>query len=118
MSSRGCISHREWVISHTSAAHRPMLTPLRAVLSFHCTATETVAIDAVDFLASSKVDAEVSYTGPQFEELDPELQEAFHEFLADAGVDDSVGSYVALYADFKEQQEYTNCLTKVHDFTK
>lgn len=90
----------------------------KGILRFHCTATEIVAIDAVDYLANGDVDDSVAYTGPQFEELDPELQEAFHEYLADAGVDDSVASYVAMYADFKEQQEYTNWLSKVHAFTK
>jgi len=58
------------------------------------------------------------YSGPIFEELDGELQNGLNTYLADHGVDETVASFITMYADFKEQQEYTHWLTNVANFVK
>ena len=81
-----------------------------AVMRFQCMAADTVVIHGVEYLPKG-VDDEKLYGGPTFDELDSELQDSFHEYLAESGVDDTVASFIALYADYKEQQEYTKWLT-------
>lgn len=89
-------------------------------LRFRCSASEQVTIEAVEFVKSglSADDEAKLFVGPAFEELDQELQDAFHDYLAAQGVDDTVANFVAMYADFKEQQEYTKWLADVEAFTK
>jgi len=87
------------------------------LLRFRCLASETVEIDAVEFLANGE-ETTSGYTGPAFDELDDELQGSFHDYLSEQGVDDTLASFIAMYADFKEQQEYSNWLQQVEKITK
>ncbi len=88
-----------------------------STLTFRCTATEVVEIDGVELLADG-ADVDNLYGGPQFDELDPELQDAFHDYLAAAGVDDTLAGFISMYADYKEQQEYVKWLTDVEALVK
>lgn len=87
------------------------------ILRFRCTATATLAIDAVEFLPNG-TEKETAYAGPTFDELDSELQDAFHEYLNDAGVDDTLAGFIGMYADYKEQQEYVKWLSGVEALVK
>jgi len=89
-------------------------------MRFRCSASEQVTIEAVEIVATglSADDEAKFFVGPAFEELDQELQDAFHEYLAAQGVDDMVANFVAMYADFKEQQEYTKWLADAEAFAK
>lgn len=54
------------------------------------------------------------YQGPEFLELNEQVQEGFHTFLqTDCGVNTDVASFIAMYADYKEQVEYMNFLNQV-----
>ena len=55
---------------------------------------------------------------PGFDELDDELQEAFHEYLEEAGVTADVAAFISMYSEYKEQQEYASWLAKVDAFVK
>ena len=55
--------------------------------------------------------SEDDYQGPEFEELADDLQDAFHAYLEDdLGIAEDVASFVAMYADYKEQKEYVDFL--------
>ena len=58
------------------------------------------------------------YAGPNFDELDQAVQNAFYEYLADRGVDDALAERLADYAQAKEQNEYVNWLAAARDFAK
>lgn len=44
------------------------------------------------------------YVGPQFEQLDPTVQEEFEAYLVERGVDESLALFIPDYAEWKEQQ--------------
>ena len=58
------------------------------------------------------------YAGPNFDELDQAVQNAFYEYLADRGVDDALAERLADFAQAKEQSEYVNWLAAARDFAK
>ena len=73
----------------------------------------------MELLPKARVEDEELYSGPAFEELDADLQEAFGEYLAEtAGVNENTAAFIAMYSDFKEQQEYTAWLDGVEKFIK
>ena len=77
---------------------------------------ERVAVvdgDDIEDLIANGVD-EKAYQGPEFTELAEDLQGSLCEFIDDvAGIDTDVASFVAMYADYKEQTEYVDWLRKV-----
>lgn len=87
------------------------------VLRFECLASETVTIETVKYLPNGSTDPNI-YGGPTFEELDGELQDSFHEYLSTNGVDDSIATFITLYADYKEQLEYVKWLGDVKALVK
>merc|ERR1712064_41408 len=52
-----------------------------------------------------------AYNGPDFEDLDENLQEALDEYLAEMGMSDDVCDFVDASALDKEQREYMGWLT-------
>lgn len=80
------------------------------------TNVERVAVvdgDDIEDLIANGVD-EKAYQGPEFTELAEDLQGSLCEFIDDvAGVDTDVASFIAMYADYKEQTEYVEWLRKV-----
>ena len=50
------------------------------------------------------------YGGPDFSNLDEELQTLFAAYLADRGVNDALAGFIIDYMDYKEQQEYVQWL--------
>jgi len=68
--------------------------------------------DIEDFIANG-VD-EKAYQGPEFSELAEDLQQCLCEYIDEvAGVDTDVASFIAMYADYKEQTEYVEWLHRV-----
>lgn len=54
------------------------------------------------------------YQGPEFPELAGDLQDAFHEYVeTELGITEDVSVFIAMYADYKEQQEYVQFLKDV-----
>ncbi|CAO3622329.1 unnamed protein product [Cunninghamella echinulata] len=56
------------------------------------------------------------YIGPQFAELDDNLQSLFEKYLEERGVDSGLASFLPDYVEYKEQKEYTQWLGSVKDF--
>ena len=51
------------------------------------------------------------FQGPEFSELAEDLQEAFLVYIQkDVGVTEDVASFISMYADFREQQQYVQFL--------
>ncbi|KAL3803181.1 hypothetical protein HJC23_003456 [Cyclotella cryptica] len=49
------------------------------------------------------------YQGPEFDELAPDLQEAFHNYVQkECGVDEDLTAFITMYADYREQEEYVS----------
>jgi len=77
-------------------------------------------IENVSYYADGKLGTELTadadwkrrgvYLGPQFEQLDPGLQEAFEKYLAERGVNETLAMFIPEYAEYKEQKEYVNWL--------
>lgn len=49
------------------------------------------------------------YLGPQFEHLDPAVQESFENFLNERGIDENLAAFLPEYAEWKEQQVRYRC---------
>jgi len=66
--------------------------------------------------SSSNADEDALYSGPVFDELDEELQDAFRAYLEARGVDEDLGEYLRWLLVDKEQREYTAWLEGVRGF--
>lgn len=44
------------------------------------------------------------YLGPEYQTLDLGLQDEFEKYMHDRGVDAKLGSFIAMYADLKDQK--------------
>ncbi|KAJ3109081.1 Mitochondrial acidic protein mam33 [Phlyctochytrium planicorne] len=58
------------------------------------------------------------YGGPVFTDLDDDLQDLFHNYLAERGFDENLAEFIPLYIEWKEQNEYTNWLKKVANWVE
>lgn len=56
------------------------------------------------------------YNGPDFEDLDEKLQEAFDEYLAELGLNSELCDFIDATALDKEQREYIHWLKVTKDF--
>ena len=55
-----------------------------------------------------------AYQGPEFTELEEDVQDAFNDYLqTDCGVTSDVAAFIAMYADYKEQAEYVDWMKQV-----
>jgi complement component 1 Q subcomponent-binding protein, mitochondrial len=73
-------------------------------------AVSTGGASVDDILKAGSVD-EQQYQGPEFSELAEDLQESFHVYLQDhVGINESVASFISMYADYREQAEYVDFL--------
>jgi len=98
------------------------------VLQFGCFVTDVLRIHRVTAFPSGAApsadvvfggaDEAPGYGGPNFDELDQAVQNAFYEYLADRGVDDDAADKLGDYAAAKENAEYTAWLAAVAAFAK
>merc|ERR1711972_628955 len=68
------------------------------------------------FANAEEKDSITSYNGPEFEDLDDKLQEAFDEYLAELGMSSEVCDFVDAMAVDKEQREYVRWLKNCKTF--
>ncbi len=71
---------------------------------------------AAEIFAGSETSA--LYAGPQFDELDETLQNAFYEYLSQRGVDDDFAATLSDFCSSKEQAEYVAWLKGMQSFIK
>jgi len=62
------------------------------------------------YASAEEKDSMSSYNGPDFEDIDDKLQEAFDEYLAESGMDNDVCDFIDTMAADKEQREYVRWL--------
>jgi len=62
------------------------------------------------FASDVEKDNVTSYNGPEFEDLDDKLQEAFDEYLAELGLNSEICDFIDAMAVDKEQREYVRWL--------
>merc|ERR1711920_681149 len=62
------------------------------------------------FSSTEERDSASSYNGPDFEDVDDKLQEAFDEYLAEVGMNNDVCDFIDATAQDKEQREYVRWL--------
>eukprot|EP00611_Tribonema_gayanum_P018024 TRINITY_DN31078_c0_g1_i1.p1 TRINITY_DN31078_c0_g1~~TRINITY_DN31078_c0_g1_i1.p1 ORF type:complete len:261 (+),score=62.90 TRINITY_DN31078_c0_g1_i1:34-783(+) len=90
-------------------------------LAFVCQAADDVYIQSVTYNPAGSPPpadeaSDIVYRGPMFEELDSSVQEAFHTYLEERGIDKGLAEFVCRYADEKEQKEYVRWLSNVNRF--
>merc|ERR1719450_8142 len=86
-----------------------------AGITFYCS-TQTgedhryVIGNVKTFASAEEKDSIAGYNGPEFEDIDEKLQEAFDEYLAEVGVNNKVCDFIDAAALDKEQREYIRWL--------
>ena len=93
------------------------------MLEFSC-ATDGETVEVRNVRYESLADAEdddadllsASYPGPNYDELDEAVQEEFHRYLEARGVDHVLANYIAELHVHKEQELYTDWISKVRGF--
>ncbi|GKY92085.1 hypothetical protein MPSEU_000179900 [Mayamaea pseudoterrestris] len=87
-----------------------------AIESVAISSSATTSVD--DILKAGSVDDE-QYQGPEFGELAEDLQESFQEYLQEeVGINESVASFITMYADYREQAEYVEFLKEAQEVLK
>jgi len=85
---------------------------------FSClTDTEGVLIESVRF-AKVGDSADTGYAGPNFEELEDELQESLYNYLVERGVGEELGSFITAYTALKENSQYLTWLKNMQTFVQ
>jgi len=62
------------------------------------------------YASAEERDSVTAYNGPEFEDLDDKLQEAFDEYLGELGMNSEICDFVDAMASDKEQREYVRWL--------
>merc|ERR1712151_361235 len=86
-----------------------------AGISFYCSTQagedhRYVIGNAKSFSSAEEKDSVSGYNGPEFEDIDEKLQEAFDEYLAELGMSNELCNFVDAVALDKEQREYIRWL--------
>ncbi|KAL3652178.1 hypothetical protein CASFOL_001859 [Castilleja foliolosa] len=88
-------------------------------LEFGCTAySDEIAIDSLTIKDPETSEDQIAYEGPDFSDLDENLQKAFHKYLEIRGVKPSVTNYLNGYMMEKDGREYVTWLKNLHEFVK
>ncbi|KAI4356518.1 hypothetical protein L6164_000537 [Bauhinia variegata] len=89
----------------------------RACLEFGLTAyTDEIVIDSLSIKQSENSEEELPYEGPDFHDLDENLQKSFHKYLEIRGIKPSITNVLHGYMTSKENREYTMWLNNLKNF--
>merc|ERR1719195_1453800 len=86
-----------------------------AGLAFYCSTQagedhRYVIGNVKSFASTEERDSMSGYNGPDFEDVDEKLQEAFDEYLGEVGMNNEVCDFIDAFAQDKEQREYVRWL--------
>ncbi|XP_071710665.1 uncharacterized protein At2g39795, mitochondrial-like [Rutidosis leptorrhynchoides] len=88
-------------------------------LEFGVTAyADEIVIDSLSVKDPDMTDDQLPYEGPRFDELDENLQKAFHKYLEIRGIKPSATNFLHEYMVNKEHREYTNWLKNLKKFVE
>ncbi|XXG75296.1 hypothetical protein AAC387_Pa07g3832 [Persea americana] len=86
-------------------------------LEFNCTAyADEVAIDSLSVREQEASEDQIAYEGPDFSDLDENLQKAFHKYLTIRGIKPSTTNFLHEYMINKDSKEYLNWLNNLKKF--
>ncbi|KAI5670598.1 hypothetical protein M9H77_10962 [Catharanthus roseus] len=87
------------------------------VLEFDCTAyPDEISIESLSVKDPDSSEDEIAYEGPNFEDLDENLQKAFHKYLEIRGIKPSTTNFLHEYMINKDGKEYMNWLKNLKKF--
>ncbi|CAH0473641.1 unnamed protein product [Peronospora belbahrii] len=89
-------------------------------LQFDCVAGSNLTVERVRYLHDFAKDDEdeTLYFGPNFIDLELDVQDKFYSYLAERKIDDELAQFIAQFADLKEQREYLTFLEDAETFVK
>ncbi|KAF3951016.1 hypothetical protein ACB098_09G101600 [Castanea mollissima] len=86
-------------------------------LEFGITALpDEICIDSLSIKLPDTSEDQLAYEGPDFNDLDENLQKAFHKYLEIRGIKPSTTNTLREYMDVKESNEYLLWLKKIKKF--
>ncbi|XP_077244140.1 uncharacterized protein At2g39795, mitochondrial-like [Tasmannia lanceolata] len=86
-------------------------------LVFDCTAyPDEVSIESMSVKNQEISEDELAYEGPDFTDLDENLQKALHKYLEIRGIKPSTTNFLHEYMINKDSREYVTWLKKMKDF--
>jgi len=93
----------------------------QAGLTFYCSTQKGeghrfVVGNVKSYSSAEERDSMSAYNGPEFEDLEDKLQEAFDEYLGELGLNDAVFDFIDATAADKEQEEYIRWLDTIQKF--
>ncbi|KAF5202556.1 Mitochondrial glycoprotein [Thalictrum thalictroides] len=88
-------------------------------LEFGCTVyPDEISIDSLSVRDPDTSEDDLAYEGPNFSDLDENLQNAFHKYLEVRGIKPSTTNFLYEYMSNKENKEYLNWLKNVKYFVE
>lgn len=72
--------------------------------------------DLLSDSADTQFKRELQYKGPPFSNLDEELQETLEIYLESRGVNEELATFITVYSEFKENNEYISWLKQMKNF--
>ncbi|KAA0041451.1 hypothetical protein IC582_004452 [Cucumis melo] len=88
-------------------------------LEFSCSAyPDEISIDSLVVKNPEHSDDQIAYEGPDFHDLDENLQKAFHRYLEIRGIKPSTTNFLHEYMINKDSREYLTWLTKLKSFVE
>ncbi|KAL3838450.1 hypothetical protein ACJIZ3_023041 [Penstemon smallii] len=88
-------------------------------LEFGCTAyPDEIAIDSLSVKDPENSEDQIAYEGPDFTDLDENLQKAFHKYLEIRGIKPSTTNFLHGYMVDKDSREYITWLKNVQKFVQ
>ncbi|KAL7214850.1 hypothetical protein ACSBR1_027097 [Camellia fascicularis] len=86
-------------------------------LEFECTAfPDEIAIDSLSVKDPENSEDQIAYEGPDFTDLDENLQKAFHKYLEIRGIKPSTTNFLHEYMINKDSREYMMWLKNLKKF--
>ncbi|KZO95445.1 mitochondrial glyco protein [Calocera viscosa TUFC12733] len=71
---------------------------------------------ANDMSMQAELDRRGVYIGPQFDNLDVQVQEEFEKYIQERGINEELAAFIPDFAEYKEQKEYVKWLDNVTNF--
>ncbi|KAA8534165.1 hypothetical protein F0562_031642 [Nyssa sinensis] len=88
-------------------------------LEFGCTAfADEIAIDSLTIKDPENSEDQIAYEGPDFSDLDENLQKAFHKYLEIRGIKPSTTNFLHEYMINKDSREYLMWLKNLKKFVE
>ncbi|KAK4487835.1 hypothetical protein RD792_003571 [Penstemon davidsonii] len=88
-------------------------------LEFGCSAyPDEIAIESLSVKNPENTEDDIAYEGPDFQDLDENLQKAFHKYLEVRGIKPSTTNFLHGYMVDKDSREYVTWLKNLQKFVR